>query len=447
MANKVQLKRSAVPGKVPATTDLDLGELAVNTYDGKLYLKKNDGSASIVEIGAGGGGGTGIAWQSVKTSNFTAAGNEAYPVNTTSASITVTLPSSAVAGSAIILTDYAGTWQTNKLLINTNGNKLNGQVATDADVSVSRGSLSLVYIDSTQGWIAYSGYANAPEVAFTFETDYLVVAGGGGGGAGLTASNIGGGGGGGAGGYKTGTLTGLSKGTNYTVTVGGGGSGGVCGGGRSTSGSNSVFSSITSTGGGAGGQYTGTGTPAPAESGGSGGGGGGTGSEAGAAGTSGQGNAGGNGTGYTYVAGYGGGGGASAVGGTGTTSAAGNGGNGSSSSISGSSVTYAGGGGGGKSTSGTAGSGGSGGGGAGAISTSNATNGTVNTGGGGGGGGNTGSSGCGGNGGSGGSGIVIVKYPSSLTISVGAGLTSSETTSGSFKIRTFTAGTGTVSWS
>ena len=55
MANLIKIKRSDVPGKVPTTTDLALGELAVNTYDGKLFIKKNDGSDSIVEVGAGAG--------------------------------------------------------------------------------------------------------------------------------------------------------------------------------------------------------------------------------------------------------------------------------------------------------------------------------------------------------------------------------------------------------
>ena len=49
-------------------------------------------------------------------------------------------------------------------------------------------------------------------------------------------------------------------------------------------------------------------------------------------------------------------------------------------------------------------------------------------------------------GGNGGSGVVIIKYPDDYTITVGVGLTSSETSSGGFKIRTFTAGTGTVSF-
>lgn len=57
MANLIKLKRSAVAGKVPAVGDLALGELALNTYEGKLYAKKDNGTASIVEIGAGGGSG------------------------------------------------------------------------------------------------------------------------------------------------------------------------------------------------------------------------------------------------------------------------------------------------------------------------------------------------------------------------------------------------------
>jgi hypothetical protein len=52
MANTILLKRSATQSKVPTTSQLELGEIAINTYDGKLFIKKNDGSASIVEIGA-----------------------------------------------------------------------------------------------------------------------------------------------------------------------------------------------------------------------------------------------------------------------------------------------------------------------------------------------------------------------------------------------------------
>jgi hypothetical protein len=47
----IKLKRSAIAGKAPATTDLEVGELGVNTYDGKLFLKKNDGAEAIIEVG------------------------------------------------------------------------------------------------------------------------------------------------------------------------------------------------------------------------------------------------------------------------------------------------------------------------------------------------------------------------------------------------------------
>jgi len=52
MANTVKIKQSAVPLRVPTTSDLALGELGVNTYDGKLYTRKDSGTASIIEIGA-----------------------------------------------------------------------------------------------------------------------------------------------------------------------------------------------------------------------------------------------------------------------------------------------------------------------------------------------------------------------------------------------------------
>ena len=137
--------------------------------------------------------------------------------------------------------------------------------------------------------------------------DYLVVAGGGGGNSG----------GGGAGGLRcTVTATGgggslesalsLTPGNSYTITIGAGGIGGV-GDIQPTSGSNSVFSTITSTGGGYGGRQSVNNTSA---SGGSGGGGGRNSSTYGT-GTSNQGYAGGAGiSAGTYDAGGGGGAGA-----------------------------------------------------------------------------------------------------------------------------------------
>ena len=107
-------------------------------------------------------------------------------------------------------------------------------------------------------------------------------------------------------------------------------------------------------------------------------------------------------------------------------------------------VYYGGGGGGGSYASGNdSNTGGLGGGGNGAPNaTSNGSAGTTNTGGGGGGNGQSGDPGAGG------SGVVIIKYPNTYTITVGAGLTvhtpSSPPTG--YTLKVFTAGTGTVSF-
>jgi hypothetical protein len=52
MANLIKVKRSAEESKVPTTAQLELGELAINTYDGRVYIKKDPGTASIVEVGS-----------------------------------------------------------------------------------------------------------------------------------------------------------------------------------------------------------------------------------------------------------------------------------------------------------------------------------------------------------------------------------------------------------
>lgn len=53
MAQVIKVKQSSVAGKVPTTAQLQLGELALNTTDGKLYFKKNvSGSESILTVSA-----------------------------------------------------------------------------------------------------------------------------------------------------------------------------------------------------------------------------------------------------------------------------------------------------------------------------------------------------------------------------------------------------------
>jgi len=51
--NRIRVKRSAVGGKAPTTTDLDLGEIAINTHDGQMFIKRDrNGNETIVPMGA-----------------------------------------------------------------------------------------------------------------------------------------------------------------------------------------------------------------------------------------------------------------------------------------------------------------------------------------------------------------------------------------------------------
>ena len=276
--------------------------------------------ATITNNGtANGFGATGaVNWQTtVKTGNFTGTAGEGYFIDTTSGSVTLTLPSSPSAGAIIAFKDYAGTFDTNNLIVNRNGSKIGGD-ENNLTILTEGIAVTLVFVDSTQGWLVTdSGLQSeaSPTAAFITATggtittcgnfkihsftgpgtftvcsvgnpagsdsvDYLVVAGGGGGGG--ECNNFGGGSGGGAGGLRIGAVApnnchsplvapGLSvTATSFPITVGAGGTAGPQSApGNGGNGANSTFSTITSTGGGGGGKSV---TPSSGGNGGSGGG-------------------------------------------------------------------------------------------------------------------------------------------------------------------------------
>jgi len=432
---------SSANGNISITPDgtgkVIIDGLSYPTADGTAdQVLTTDGAGNLTFADASGGG---TSWQSVQTTGFTASASNAYPCNTTSAGFTVTLPATPSAGDQVQLVDYAGTFDTNALVVDPNGEDIEGG-ANNLQLTGEREGVILTYIDSTQGWIATSGINEGTDALepIAYTADFLVIAGGGGGGRGS-------GGGGGAGGYRNSFSTETSggnsssetsltfiPGTVYTITVGAGGAGSTNSTIKATDGSNSSISgtgitTITSNGGGGGGsESNNSGYPGGSGSGSDsafGGGG------SGGSGTANQGSNGGSGAADSGAKGAGGGGGASANGQDGTTSAGGNGGAGLASSITGSSVTRAGGGGGGAFSS--AGSGGNGGGGAGGASGTAGTAGTANTGGGGGGGGIDSP----GNGGTGGKGVIILRMPDANY---------SGTTTGSPTVTTGVGGTDTV---
>ena len=232
-----------------------------------------------------------------KTAPFTGVSGKGYFVNTTCGAVTVTLPATPTAGDIISIKDYARTAATNNINFCRNGSKMDGSCASSGIITDGE-STTLIYVDGTKGWTSILdntttqyGAAYVTATGGTITTcgdykihtftadgcfsvscagnpvgsntvDYLVVAGGGGSGKYY-------GGGGGGGGYRE--SSGVASGcysvsplgacvsalpvsvTTYPITVGGGGATAPSPSpGQGTSGSNSVFSSITSTGGGYG---------------------------------------------------------------------------------------------------------------------------------------------------------------------------------------------------
>ena len=317
---------------------------------------------------------------SIKTATFTATAGEGYFCNTTAGGFTVNLPAGS-AGAVVAVKDYAGTFDNNSLIVAPNGSEKIGGVASAATLSAEGIAITLVYLDSTQGWLVTDSGLQS-EASQILDAEYLIVAGGGAGGK----ANAGGGG---AGGLLTnfgGTALSLIPGVVYTVTVGAGGAA-VSGGARGNNGTNSVLSgsgitTLTAIGGGGGGSDAASGGVGA-----DGGSGGGSDydSNTGGSGTAGQGNDGGDSNNPSGQYGAGGGGGAGGAGTGGSTSAGGVGSVGLSNSITGSAVFYAGGGGGSTASAG-GGAGGNGGGGAGGDGgAGSATDGTDGLGGGGGG--------------------------------------------------------------
>ena len=131
---------------------IDTAKLTDNAVTVAKLATTLDLSSSTVSLPLGVGG---TDWSSaVKSSNFTAEANKGYYLNTSGGVITVTLPTSGLqTGQIVSLVDVTATADTNKILINPNGNKLNG-AAFDLEITSERSGLQLTYSGSTYGWIA-----------------------------------------------------------------------------------------------------------------------------------------------------------------------------------------------------------------------------------------------------------------------------------------------------
>jgi len=120
---------------------------AVATSNDQILTSTTGGVLSWVDNSGG------TSWQAVETgATMTAVAGEGYFINTTSNACTATLPAGTI-GDECTFVDYAGTFDTNALTVAPNGSeKING-VAASLTCAVERAGFTLVFTDTTQGWL------------------------------------------------------------------------------------------------------------------------------------------------------------------------------------------------------------------------------------------------------------------------------------------------------
>ena len=139
MASTIILKRSAVPNKIPLTSSIALGEMAINTHDGIVYIKKDDGiTESIIKI---------LSNQDIDTdSSFTSNSD-------------VKIPSQKAVKSAIDTKQNALISGTNIKTVNTKS------VLGSGDLLVS--------LDQKSGIVSYTSFSGTPKkTTITFSSPY-----------------------------------------------------------------------------------------------------------------------------------------------------------------------------------------------------------------------------------------------------------------------------------
>ena len=110
----------------------------------------SDGTVTEPKLAANTGGI--VDWQAVVTGATTMVAGRGYFVDTSSSAITMTLPASAVRGDEVHIIDYAATADTNNITVGRNSHKIQG-ASENLTVATERAAFTLVYVDSTQGWL------------------------------------------------------------------------------------------------------------------------------------------------------------------------------------------------------------------------------------------------------------------------------------------------------
>ena len=127
------------------------GRIAKLGTDGQVLTSSGAGVQANYEDAAGGG----LDWQAIETgATMTAVAGEGYWIDTTSNACTITLPASASNGDEIMFADYARTWGTYGIILDSNGLNYQGQDDSyDVEYGTDGQAVRIVYSGATNGWI------------------------------------------------------------------------------------------------------------------------------------------------------------------------------------------------------------------------------------------------------------------------------------------------------
>src|SRR6056300_209803 len=100
---------------------------------------------------------TGVTWNAVTVADgsttLNASSGNGYFLDTNAGVIEVFLPTSPTRGDTIILSDYSGTFATNKVIVNTGGENIDSTAGNFFEITANNSVVSLVYVDAAKGWL------------------------------------------------------------------------------------------------------------------------------------------------------------------------------------------------------------------------------------------------------------------------------------------------------
>jgi hypothetical protein len=182
MATKIDIKHSNISGSIPTTSSLNLAEIAINTYDGKAYIKKDNGTQSIVELGSGGGGG-GLSggttdyiplWSSTTSLTSSAiyqSGSNSIIINSTA---NTTANPEALYVQQVHPTSFnviSGKGNLNNYLqLNIHNTNAGTSVSSDVVATANNGDENGYYIDMGINGSNFSGDVGGPNDAYLYAT-------------------------------------------------------------------------------------------------------------------------------------------------------------------------------------------------------------------------------------------------------------------------------------